>query len=413
MIKKILVLALLLTLGLTACKDREVKEPDTFVEEPDAEAENTIDDSQNETIEDEEENTEADQDVETEKEEPEEEISYAESEYEYSSKLGEENKELYVVDGEIKEPAIQTFSSVYAYEGKEYEVEFGWYVQGKNLKLDSYSVYEGDGEYIAVEAIPGRTDKVLIFYSMRYEGQKGYQICDLASNTIEPLFGGALEQYGYTDSIDLVQDLSKALVRYSKGEKIAYYDGNLQKDVLDFLPQDEITDVGIFSAGFTKNGVLIQTFKRTNDYYMSCYFYDFVSGELVKTVDDAICYNSNYSTGKGAVRQYGGSFGISYADDFTMMIWDYSTGRKTSTELKYGQVSEILLIDDKYFLILTVDAHVKVILAESGRSVGAIGPIDIKSKSTPKVISSDEDIYIEVTASDKKSKKIYKIEIEM
>ena len=342
----------------------------------------------------------------------EEEIVYVDSEYEYEVDGEWESEQVYIDNGEIKEPTMQKFSAVYKYDGTEYTVEFEWFVHEEQLLLQGHDLDYGD-DYIVIEQIPGCTQKVLISLAMRQDGHYGYQLCDLASNTIQPLLNGQFDNCISIQRIELLPDLSQGVVECRDGS-IFYSDGSGIKDVLELVPQGEITIEHDCSVRLIEEGIVVMSFIRRDDgkRYMSCFLYDYTSAEVVKTVNEEELYDDNYNRRMAALRVHGGLYGTYYEND-VMMILEYHSGKRIQTDVRYATVELIMLIEDKYFLILKRNKHVDIVHTKTGRVVGTTGPIDAVIRAYPSVIYADDAIYFEVTASDGLTKKIYKIEVDL
>lgn len=208
--KKIIFIMMLMALLLTACK-REQKEQE--------ESKENISNNLQSSVEDEDETETEEDDVVgdvsgdeikdiVEIEETEEEIEYVEPEYEYAISENGGSEQVYIDNGEVKEPTMQTFSAIYTYKGNEYAVEFEWFVHEEQLLIDGEDTLP-EGVYI--QKIPGCTGKVLISYVERQDGHYGYQLCDLATNRIEPLLNGSFDDCASIQNIELLPDLSAVL----------------------------------------------------------------------------------------------------------------------------------------------------------------------------------------------------------
>ncbi len=394
--KKILFLLIVLTLGLTACKGNEPNQDNQVVEDN-----NKIDsgDEQDNSGEEQDnaQNDGTQNDI--------AEVIYMEP-YATSDTIN-----VYVENGEVKDMEFSTFSGKYSYMGVDYNLRFEWaYACG--------SVHYGEiffrEEWFDVVEMPNSPEKVLLYKNFGEIGMDPvYQIADLKTNTIEPIYEESFWQKNYIRDVYVTSDFSQMAVIGSNdlGIVIYYYNGNEMMDITDKFPIDwderyyTSYDIAIVETSIL---LLLESYNGI-DGEIYCYTYDYFKDEFKVTVDGVIDGSIDYDyTISAPILQRDIRYGQCNRDGYFNIV-DLLTGRMDQTEILVNEIRRRIDIDEEYLFILADYGY--VIEKATGRIV-AQSEYPFKNRGADmKIIPSDEDIYVYIGIT-QGSYPIYKIEFQ-
>ena len=133
------------------------------------------------------------------------------NDYGHSGRVWHDNvtEKYYYKGGQLCEIDMVDFASSYICDNEAYELNFIWCEIDEEI---SVYVDESMSADVAIEAIAGNTDVVLVSRILPQEGQTDFQLCDLKSQTVKPLLDDTLGSEVMVVNIAVSSDLSNAVL---------------------------------------------------------------------------------------------------------------------------------------------------------------------------------------------------------
>ncbi len=407
--RKILFIALILMLGLTACKENETEKDNSVVENS---GDKVNDDMEN----NEEENGNGG--IVVEEGEEEESESGTEEEEEQVGETQQEEPEVikaellmeteerwdYIENGELKKIEYTSVSTGIQYDGTEYPITFEYFfVYGELFITGSYT--EGYNYYVSM--ISDLEDKVMITVDINED--RLHYIFEFNTGTMTRI---CTEDFWADKYIETVSIASDGVTMLVETEDEIYYCNGSDIRAVGTLAKEECPEANYIYAVFVQDKALIFCEIHPQDNYgavkTSCYVYNPRTGGL-------LCTRDKLAVAKWSSLRYEFYYGMNKEGYF--QITNTVTGRTSVTTIKHVSSSLECRAAGKTYILVPVSASlIQAVNLHTGKIICSID-LGIKLDSWDQwyVCHSDEGIYLKVNDEqyeDKQVWKIFKVEIE-
>ncbi len=328
--KKILLLALLLTLILTACKeDEEIKGPDTpplpetSVEDPEIEAGVNIGngDVSNEN------SSGGQTDEKPVKLKPVTKVERPQN---------ESYRFFYIENDEVKDLNMTRYSTDISYNGQSFHIEFDY---GREYDRVITSVVEHGGEHwVSIETIPKCPDKLLVNIYDHENQFSRYRLYDMQTGKCSSIWPNDFESGRTIWNAYVSDDATRATLStsdgwyYWDGVEMMSLDAIAEKIRPEFLPT---TDIDVAEIYLVEDKLLFYYLYDGEDQSgrVSCISYDPNTSETICTMFDLQRFE--YSNFNFLATQVDRRFYISTDVESNLVIFDCLTGQEKTFDIKW------------------------------------------------------------------------------